>query len=354
MLRIINAALNDELFVSVANHTMTVVEVDATYTKPFSTDTILITPGQTTNVLLTTNQPKGIYALAVRAYNSAGPNVPFDNTTSIAIVEYAKHPKPAKLKLPSLPLYNDTSLANKFSASLKSLNSKEFPSHVPKTIDRNLLFTVGLARKPCPHGHICQGPSGGMFGASMNNISFSLPRKSLLQSFFMNSRSTMLDANENKGKPMFPTNFPDMPTIAFNFTGTQSKNLTPKRGTRLSRLAYNSTVQLILQGTSILGTESHPIHLHGFNFFVVGQGSGNYNNKKDPALFNLVDPQERNTINVPKGGWVALRFRADNPGERAIQYDNECLCICSDAHPNYVLSLTNHVDSNMFSWMCYI
>ena len=168
-----------------------------------------------------------------------------------------------------------------------------------------LLFTVGLARKPCPHGRVCQGPSGGMFGASMNNISFSFPTKSLLQSFFMNSRSTMLKADENKGKPMFPTNFPDMPTIAFNFTGTQPKNLTPKRGTRLSWLAYNSSVQLILQGTSILGTESHPIHLHGFNFYVVGQGSGNYNNKKDPALFNLVDPQERNTINVPMGdGWL--------------------------------------------------
>ncbi|MBA0687840.1 hypothetical protein Goari_015341, partial [Gossypium aridum] len=52
LLRLVNAALNDELFFRVANHTLTVVEADAVYVKPFKTDIVLITPGQTTNVLL--------------------------------------------------------------------------------------------------------------------------------------------------------------------------------------------------------------------------------------------------------------------------------------------------------------
>ncbi|KAI5397655.1 Aldehyde dehydrogenase 2 member B7 [Lathyrus oleraceus] len=51
LMRIINAALNDELFFAIAGHNMTVVEVDAVYTKPFTTQAILIAPGQTTNVL---------------------------------------------------------------------------------------------------------------------------------------------------------------------------------------------------------------------------------------------------------------------------------------------------------------
>ncbi|PON62398.1 Copper-resistance protein [Parasponia andersonii] len=50
LLRLINAALNDELFFSIANHTLKVVDVDAVYVKPFETDTILIAPGQTTNI----------------------------------------------------------------------------------------------------------------------------------------------------------------------------------------------------------------------------------------------------------------------------------------------------------------
>ena len=60
--------------------------------------------------------------------------------------------------------------------------------------------------------------------------------------------------------------------------------------------------------------ENHPIHLHGFNFFAVGKGLGNFDPDLDPKRFNLVDPVERNTIAVPSGGWVAIRFRADNPG----------------------------------------
>lgn len=71
-----------------------------------------------------------------------------------------------------------------------------------------------------------------------------------------------------------------------------------------------------MQDTSILGTESHPLHLHGLNFFVVGEGFGNFNPKNDPKIFNLVDPVERNTVGVPSGGWVAIRFRADNPGSQ--------------------------------------
>ncbi|KAK7291775.1 hypothetical protein RIF29_07187 [Crotalaria pallida] len=128
LLRLINAALNDELFFSIANHTLTVVEADAVYVKPFVTNTILIAPGQTTNVLLKTklHYPNATFLMTARPY------------------------------------------------------------------------VTGL----------------GTFD------------------------------------------------------------------------------------TSILDAESHPLHLHGFNFFVVGQGFGNFDANKDPANFNLVDPVERNTVTV--------------------------------------------------------
>lgn len=80
-------------------------------------------------------------------------------------------------------------------------------------------------------------------------------------------------------------------------------------------LHFYKCVELIMQDTSIHGAESHPLHLHGFNFFLVGQGFGNFDANKDPKNSNLVDPIERNTVGVPSGGWVAIRFLADNPGE---------------------------------------
>ncbi|KAL0309875.1 UNVERIFIED_CONTAM: Laccase-17 [Sesamum radiatum] len=43
LLRLINAALNEDLFFSIANHSLTVVEADAIYVKPFQSDTVLLT-----------------------------------------------------------------------------------------------------------------------------------------------------------------------------------------------------------------------------------------------------------------------------------------------------------------------
>lgn len=74
-------------------------------------------------------------------------------------------------------------------------------------------------------------------------------------------------------------------------------------------------VQIILQDTNILHFETHPFHLHGYSFYIVGRGYGNYDPDTSPATFNLNNPPLRNTFGVPAGGWLALRFRADNPGK---------------------------------------
>ncbi|KAM0857842.1 hypothetical protein ACQ4PT_048208 [Festuca glaucescens] len=113
---------------------------------------------------------------------------------------------------------------------------------------------------------------------------------------------------------VYASNFPFAPAHPFNYTGTPPNNTNVMNGTRTLVLPFGAAVELVMQDTSILGAECHPLHLHGFNFFVVGQGSGNYDPASDPARFNLVDPVERNTVGVPAGGWVAIRFRADNPG----------------------------------------
>jgi hypothetical protein len=60
------------------------------------------------------------------------------------------------------------------------------------------------------------------------------------------------------------------------------------------------------------------LHLHGFAFYAVGRGFGNFDESTDPATYNLVDPPRQNTVSVPAGGWAAIRFRATNPGENLL------------------------------------
>ncbi|XP_006846062.3 laccase-17 [Amborella trichopoda] len=311
LLRLINAALNDELFFSIANHSLTVVETDAIYVKPFATEVVLITPGQTTNVLLTAkSQPLGTtFIMAARPYVTGLGT--FDNSTTVGLLHYnipsfinssASSPK-LPLLLPTLPPLNDTAFATNFSRRLRSLATNQFPANVPQRVDKRFLFTVGLGTSPCPKNQTCQGPNGTKFAASVNNVSFVLPTTALLQSYFF-----------GQSVGIYITDFPDNPPIPFNYTGSPPNNTLVRFGTKVEVLKFNTSVEVVLQDTGILGAESHPLHLHGFNFFVVGQGFGNYNPSKDPAKFNLVDPVERNTVGVPSGGWVALRFLVDNPG----------------------------------------
>ncbi|GLT25684.1 hypothetical protein SLA2020_007970 [Shorea laevis] len=297
ILRIINAALNDELFFAIAGHSMTVVEIDAVYTKPFSTQAILIAPGQTTNVLVKADQAPGKYFMAARPFMDAP--VPVDNKAVTAILQYKGIPNTVQpSSLPILPALNNTKFALSYNSKLRSLNSQQSPANVPLKVDRHLFYTIGLGANPCA---TCQ--NGTQLTASLNNVTFVMPKMGLLQAYYLNITG------------VFRTDFPDRPPVQFNYTGAPlTANLATSSGTRLSKLAFNSTVELVLQDTNLLTVESHPFHLHGFNFFVVGGGIGNFNPAKDPAKFNLVDPPERNTVGVPTGGWTAIRFRADNPG----------------------------------------
>ncbi|KAL8140613.1 hypothetical protein V2J09_006634 [Rumex salicifolius] len=296
LLRIINAALNDELFFAIAGHTMTVVEVDAVYTKPFTAETILIAPGQTTNVLVEADRAPGRYYMAARPFQDAPITV--DNKTVTAILQYKGIPNTILPQLPSLPNPNDTKLATTYIAKIRSLNTPQYPANVPQNVDKHMLFTIGLGINPCPS---CT--NGTHLTASLNNITFVMPQTALLQAHYVNTSGVFRD------------DFPDRPPKAFNYTGAPlTANLRTNLGTRLSRVEYNSTVELVLQDTNLLSVESHPFHLHGSNFFVVGTGPGNFDQAKDPSNYNLVDPPERNTVGVPTGGWTAIRFRADNPG----------------------------------------
>ncbi|GAV64740.1 Cu-oxidase domain-containing protein/Cu-oxidase_2 domain-containing protein/Cu-oxidase_3 domain-containing protein [Cephalotus follicularis] len=314
MLRIINAALNDELFFAIDKHALTVVEIDATYTKPFKTPSIMIAPGQTTTVLLTADQlpdSTGMFVMAARPYLTSV--FPFNNSTTTGYLSYTgikidklKPPtNPFNLQLYNLPQMEDTAFDTKFSANLRSLASARYPCKVPKTTDKRVIVAISLNLQDCPANQTCKGYMGKRFFASMNNQSFIRPSKSILESYY-----------HNHTEGVYSSDFPEKPSKAFNYTGVDpvTENMNTNFGTKILVLPYGTNIEFVLQGTSFLNTENHPIHVHGHNFFIVGRGFGNFNAAKDPAKYNLVDPPERNTVAVPTGGWAAIRIKADNPG----------------------------------------
>ncbi|GAV59979.1 Cu-oxidase domain-containing protein/Cu-oxidase_2 domain-containing protein/Cu-oxidase_3 domain-containing protein [Cephalotus follicularis] len=301
LLRIINAILNEEMFFAIAKHNLTVVGADGSYMKPITTSYVVITPGQTMDVLVTTNQSTSYYYMAATPF--ADTVVPFDNTTTTAIVQYSgNYTPPTTTPFPSLPGSNDSDAAADFIAKLRSLASKEHPIRVPKHITKHVFIAVSVNVLPCSS---CTTNNFTRNSASLNNISFLTPSIDILQAYYRNMH---LYGGLNTSFPLMPLNY-------FNFTGDVS-NITvmTRRGTKVVMINYGEAVEIVFQGTNILASENHPMHLHGFNFYLVGKGTGNFDNHTDPQSYNLVDPPQLNTIGVPKNGWSTIRFFAKNPG----------------------------------------
>lgn len=55
----------------------------------------------------------------------------------------------------------------------------------------------------------------------------------------------------------------------------------------------------------------HPVHLHGFDFYVLAQGTGTYS---DSVTLNTDNPTRRDVAMLPASGYLVLAFETDNPG----------------------------------------
>lgn len=58
----------------------------------------------------------------------------------------------------------------------------------------------------------------------------------------------------------------------------------------------------------------HPMHLHGFNMFILAEGEGDWDGK----IVNSWNPLRRDVILVGKNGYVVVQFQAgENPGRQS-------------------------------------
>ncbi|KAI8013637.1 putative laccase-9 [Camellia lanceoleosa] len=303
LLRIINAAVDSEFFFAIAEHNVTVVGMDGNYLKPISTANVAISPGQTMNVLLTANQPLGHYYMAARQFVSVGyPDI--ENATT-AVIEYrGNYTAPSTPIFPSnLPLHTDIEAGNGFLSRLRSLANKEHPISVPQNISHPMFVVVSEKEIACPNSS-CSSTDGNRLSSAMNNITFQNPTTDILLAYYRDISG------------VYETDFPDYPKWFYNFTSDDLPNNTviPTIGTKVRMFNFNETVEIVFQGTDVLsGAQNHPMHMHGYSYYVVGSGLGNFNNETDPKSYNLVDPPELNTVRVPKNGWVTVRFTANNP-----------------------------------------
>ncbi|KAI8536194.1 hypothetical protein RHMOL_Rhmol10G0237000 [Rhododendron molle] len=99
---------------------------------------------------------------------------------------------------------------------------------------------------------------------------------------------------------------------------SKPNNTNATASSSIYKLQFNSTVDIILQNANTMNndnnSETHPWHLHGHDFWVLGYGKGKFDINSDQKKYNLTNPIMKNTVSVQPYGWTAIRFVADNPG----------------------------------------
>lgn len=92
-------------------------------------------------------------------------------------------------------------------------------------------------------------------------------------------------------------------------------------------IPLNAIVEIVLVDEVQQINISHPFHLHGMPFYVVGMGRSLDEETQRMSLKLAIDldrrgmllrkflkPSLRDTVPVPNNGYTIIRFRADNPG----------------------------------------
>jgi L-ascorbate oxidase len=269
---------------------MTVVEADGHYVEPFVVKNLFIYSGETYSVLIKADQdPSRNYWMTTNVVGRL-PNT----TAGLAVLNYyPNHPRRSPPTAPPAgPIWNDTAPRLAQSQAIKARQG--FISTPPAISDRTIVFLN------------TQNKVNGYTRWAVNNVSFTLPHTPYLVAEKYNLRHVF-----NQSSP--PTGYDFQNYDIYNVANNTNATL----NNAIYRLQFNSTVDIILQNANSMTnntSETHPWHLHGHDFWVLGYGTGKFDIYNDPYKYNLVNPIMKNTVPVHRYGWTALRFKADNPG----------------------------------------
>jgi L-ascorbate oxidase len=323
----------------IEGHTMTVIEADGHMIQPFNTTSIDILSGQTYAFNFTTKGPEypdqRVYHIGVNARDSIADSKNANGTDpGLAVLSYnfpninqtvTPSPTDATTLWDSQPVvqqggprWNDTAFGYYFANQIQAQIGYSYP--VPMREDVTLAFVIHQMRINDANNN-----SRFVMRWALNNISYYSSENIPLLARLMNSSK-----DEETEKPLPQIDSSDFKELVHldDITGNQTLYRTNTEAMRggYYLLKSGDIVTVVLQNSATYNTsasEAHPWHLHGHDFWVLGYGDGLYDPDTSPQGFNLQDPPVRNTVPVFDGGWVAIRFIADNPGVWSFHCHNE-------------------------------
>lgn len=229
-LRIINAAADSQFIFTIDNHTLEVIQTDFVPIVPYTSDAISISIGQRYDIVFTANATADNYWMRALINSACSNNDNPDNVLGIIRYDSSSTADPTSTVWADATTISADSCADE-DMSLLVPYLAIVASDAPNYTDE---FAVQLV----------QASVGGLWEMGNNSFFSYWDYPSLLQAY---------EGNDTWSAEQEVYSFPDA----------------------------DQWVYFILQTTN---TQPHPIHLHGHDFWVLGQGSGTY----DASTANLV------------------------------------------------------------------
>ncbi|KAL1900129.1 laccase, multicopper oxidase, benzenediol:oxygen oxidorectuctase [Sporothrix stenoceras] len=264
-LRIINISVENHFVFSLANHTMTIIAADLVPVNAQTVNELFVGVGQRYDVTIDASQASGNYWFNATFVTNAqcGSSV---NTHPAAVFHYAGAPG----GLPTNP------------GSVATVTTCADLSNLTPVVQRTI-------------------STSGFVADSSNelNVTLDLTNPAQLFTWKVNGSQMIVDWEQPvdqylmNGQTDFP---PSDNTVVVNKT--------------------NQWIFWVIENDPTIGI-AHPMHLHGHDFLVLGRAD--FNNPSafkasDVASFNGNNPVRRDVTMLPPLGWVAIAYRADNPG----------------------------------------
>ncbi|OCT52534.1 Laccase-1 [Cladophialophora carrionii] len=299
LFRFINSSAQASYVIHFDNHKMTVISADYTPIVPYTTDTLYINPGQRYNVIVEMNQTPGAYFLRAITQTGCGTQNLNNGLGSLAngIFTYkGSCGTPVTDTLtPTIGSTLQTDCKDEPLASLVPFVQKNGGSQDKFASDAQLLPGGNAAQQAFDgYGPITRWYFGPMGSVSSNTAGT------------LGSSAVTVDYDNPTLK-----NMATLPSVGFN--SSIYSNAVVLDGTP------GDWVYFVIQNNF---QTSHPIHLHGHDFSVLGQGKGTFSSAQASTL-NFANPIRRDTALVfgipgqggaPQGGWTVIGFQTDNPG----------------------------------------
>ncbi|KAF4632898.1 hypothetical protein G7Y89_g5235 [Cudoniella acicularis] len=257
--RIINTAVDAHFQFSIDGHNFTVIANDLVPIVPYAADSILVSIGQRYDIIVEATQTSGDYWLRAGWVSSCSLNGNTANITGII-------------------RYNSNSTADPTSTSTvtasTSCGDEPLASLVPY-----LALDVGNFSDSSVNDEVLNFEFPDYFRWTLNG-----------STLYLNwSDPTTLRIFNNES--IWPTDY--------NVAAVDSVS------------SSDEWAVYVIEDDSGIGL-THPIHLHGHDFWVLAQDTGIFD--ISTTTLNLVNPPRRDVASLPANGFLAIAFKKDNPG----------------------------------------